>query len=47
MQDQMVDCEECSTESEDFECATCGQTGEEIANARWHKLLWEAVTPAQ
>lgn len=42
MQDQLVECEGCSTETEEFECTICGLNGEQIADLRWHMLLWEA-----
>jgi len=43
MQDQLVECEACETETEEFECPTCGMTGIEIADLNWHRALWAAI----
>lgn len=45
MQAAVIECDECTTESEDFVCTTCGQTGEQIADARWNANLWAAMEP--
>lgn len=45
MQDQLVDCDTCETEPEEYECPQCGLTGSEIADHRWIVNLWSVISP--